>query len=808
MTTLDRLTQALADRYRVEHELGQGGMATVYLAHDLKHDRLVAIKVLKPELGAVIGAERFLAEIKVTANLQHPNLLPLFDSGETSGLLYYVMPYVERETLRTRMTRERQLPVDETVRLTALLAGALDYAHARGVIHRDLKPENILLQAGQPVIADFGIALAVANAGGSRVTETGLSLGTPHYMSPEQASGDRALDARSDQYSLAAVTYEMLTGEPPHTGATAQAIIVRLMTESPRPVRASRPAAPEALDRAIGRALSKTPADRFGTCGDFARALTESSTSGTFAATEGTSRPHVLTPSRPRRALLAVGALCALLLAIAAAWALSRRAGAPSADNSVGVMAFDNLTHDTAYAYLAEGLSSEIATSLARVPRLEVRSPGSVRSAQRGNESDPREVGRRLNVRNVVEGEFQQGGDRIRIAVRLVAVPSGTQRWSESWTRPVTDLLTVQEEIARAVAKAIAGRLLPEEQTSLAVRPTDNPEAYDHFLRGNFHLARRSSVGVTRAIQEYETAVRLDSSFARADARIALAYGIYAGWGWDFPGVPRDSQIALGFSAANRALMHDSTLADGWMARGVLLYMRYPRTLDGAEAALRRATALDSGNAEAWHQYGAFLQYAGPCDSSLAPMRRALALEPGRAVTWTEIADCHAVRHRDGDALAAYDSALASSPDFYPASTARAWLRVRLGDKAGARADAEAALRSSPEGAEYFGLAARAAVAADDGDSVLARRLMQQAAVPFVAAQNEGRPATAVQAAMLVDGLAASGQRKLALDWLERIEPRGALLWWLMQSPQMDPLREDPRFKRVQDDSRAPGAHE
>ena len=200
-----RLSHALADRYRVERELGAGGMATVYLAHDLKHDRDVAVKVLKPELAAVLGAERFLREIKVTANLQHPNLLPLFDSGEADGLLYYVMPYLEGETLRARVQRERQFPVDETIRLISLMAGALDFAHARGVIHRDLKPENILLQAGQPVIADFGIALAIAQAGGDRVTQTGLSLGTPHYMSPEQAAGDRAVDARSDQYALAAI---------------------------------------------------------------------------------------------------------------------------------------------------------------------------------------------------------------------------------------------------------------------------------------------------------------------------------------------------------------------------------------------------------------------------------------------------------------------------------------------------------------------------------------------------------------------------------------------------------------------------
>ena len=238
----DRLNTALAGRYRIDRHLGEGGMATVYLCEDLKHDRKVALKVLKPELGAVLGADRFLAEIKVTANLQHPNLLPLFDSGEADGLLYYVMPYIDGETLRARLQREQQLPVDDVIRLVTLMAAALDFAHARGVVHRDLKPENILLQAGQPVIADFGIALAVAQAGGDRITQTGMSLGTPHYMSPEQAAGERGVDARSDQYALAAMTYELLTGEPPHAGATAQVIIARVMTETPRSIRNARPA--------------------------------------------------------------------------------------------------------------------------------------------------------------------------------------------------------------------------------------------------------------------------------------------------------------------------------------------------------------------------------------------------------------------------------------------------------------------------------------------------------------------------------------------------------------------------------------
>src|SRR5215208_1150838 len=273
MDALLQLKESLAERYDIKREIGAGGMATVYLAQDLRHDRPVALKLLNPELGAVLGVERFLSEIRVTANLQHPNLLPLFDSGAADGLLYYVMPFVDGESLRSRLDREKQLPVDEAVRMTVAIANALDYAHSHGVIHRDLKPENILLQAGQPVIADFGIALAVSNAGGNRITQTGLSLGTPQYMSPEQATGDRVIDGRSDIYSLAAVAYELLTGEPPHTGSTAQAIIARMLTEKPRPMRVSRSAIPEHVELAVQHGLEKLPADRYSTAREFAEAL-------------------------------------------------------------------------------------------------------------------------------------------------------------------------------------------------------------------------------------------------------------------------------------------------------------------------------------------------------------------------------------------------------------------------------------------------------------------------------------------------------------------------------------------------------
>jgi eukaryotic-like serine/threonine-protein kinase len=273
MFTTDALAAALQGRYAIERLVGEGGMAKVYLARDLRHNRQVALKVLRPDLGAVVGVDRFQSEIQVTANLQHPNLLPLFDSGAAGDLLYYVMPFVEGESLRARLDREKQLPIDEAVRISTAIAAALDYAHRKGVVHRDLKPENILVHEGQPLVADFGIALAISNAGGARITQTGLSLGTPQYMSPEQATGDRAIDARTDIYSLGAVTYEMLTGEPPHVGTTSQAIIARVLTEKPRAIRVSRPSVPEHVEAAVDCALEKLPADRWATARDFADAL-------------------------------------------------------------------------------------------------------------------------------------------------------------------------------------------------------------------------------------------------------------------------------------------------------------------------------------------------------------------------------------------------------------------------------------------------------------------------------------------------------------------------------------------------------
>ena len=317
-----RLADALADRYRIERELGAGGMATVYLAYDLKHDRRVAVKVLRPELAAVIGAERFLAEIKTTAALQHPHILPLFDSGQADGFLFYVMPLIEGESLRDRLRREHQLPVDDSLRLAKEIGSALDYAHRHGVIHRDIKPENILLHDGAALVADFGIALAVSQAGGNRMTETGLSLGTPGYMSPEQATGERGLDARSDVYSLGCLLYEMLAGEPPHTGPSVQAVIAAVVTKEPERLAARRPSVPANVDAAVHKALAKLPADRFASADAFVRALSEPATGYTTVPATGYA-PAAPIAARSRAGMIGLAA-AALVLAVLAAWGWMR----------------------------------------------------------------------------------------------------------------------------------------------------------------------------------------------------------------------------------------------------------------------------------------------------------------------------------------------------------------------------------------------------------------------------------------------------------------------------------------------------
>src|SRR6266487_5748726 len=440
---LGRLQAALADRYAIDRELGRGGTATVYLAQDRKHGRAVAVKVLRPELAAALGAERFLREIEIAARLTHPHILSLHDSGEANGFLYYVMPYLEGESLRDRLKREAQLPVEEAVRIAREVASALSYAHSHDVVHRDIKPENILLSGGEAVVADFGIARAISAAARGQLTETGIAIGTPGYMSPEQAMGSERVDGRSDLYSLACVLYEMLAGEPPFTGPSAESV-ARQHVAAPAPhVSVMRPV-PPAVDQAIVRALAKTPADRFATAAEFAEA---------FAAP-----PQRVRGTGRRTSRLAVGAgLAATLLAAAAGlFVLSRLHGTPAlagrTGQSIAVLPFVNVSGAPQEEYLSDGISEELINALSQLPQLQVVArPSSF--AFKGKNEDVRQIGQALQVATVRGGSVRRAANRLRVTAQLTDARNGYNLWSETYDREMGDVFVVEDEISHAIMR-------------------------------------------------------------------------------------------------------------------------------------------------------------------------------------------------------------------------------------------------------------------------------------------------------------------------------------------------------------------
>lgn len=579
---LDPLRAALAGRYDIERELGAGGMAVVYLARDVQRDRPVALKVLRPGLGLAAGAERFHREIRLAARLVHPHILPLLDSGEAGGRLWYTMPYIEGESLRARMDREKLLPVDEAIRISCEVAEALGCAHAQGILHRDIKPENILLSGGQPLVADFGIARAIGSKD-ERITGTGIAIGTPAYMSPEQASGEADLDARSDLYALACVTYEMLAGEPPFVGPTAQVMIARRLSQPPPSVRTIRPQVPEALDAVLHRALAPIPADRFATAAEFARALSGVLTSS-FVAPPA--------PRRKRRWPTVAGGAALLVVAAGGLWLAGRPPRAPGPDNApaglrLAVLPFRLISRDSADLYLAAGVTAEVTSALSNLAGLRVIARTSV-LPYGGSPRSAREIGTALGADALVEGDVQKAGDLVRIRVQLIDVPTEESRWSQEYDHSSQDIFRIQSEVASRIAGVLRIQLAERESRSLQRPPTTNPQAYDHYLRGRALPDDRSNLD--SAITEFTRAVQLDSTFASAWARLA------------------DADISA-----------------------VFLYDADPRRLERADAAIRRALALDSTSAMAWKarsdlQWNAVRGWHFP--EALADVRHALTLDP------------------------------------------------------------------------------------------------------------------------------------------------------------------------------------
>jgi TolB-like protein/Tfp pilus assembly protein PilF len=768
-------------------------MATVLLAEEHHPQRQVAVKVFDPAVSSVVGQERFLREVEISARLSHPHIVPIFTAGEAAGLLYYVMPYFPGESLRDRLEREHRLPVADALAIGAEVADALDYAHQQGVIHRDIKPENILLQAGHALVADFGIARAVLGANRERLTRTGAAVGTPMYMSPEQIRGDAELDGRADVYSLACVVYEALAGAPPFAGPTAEAVLMQQIGEAPRVLRERRPEVTDEVWRLVARGLAKAAADRWASAGAFAAAL------------RGGSVPPPLRAGAARRRVARAGALAAGALAVlAAAWLVAGRPGlgsrAAPARPSIAVLYFDNLSRDTADAYLADGLTEETIEKLGGIRRLTTTSRAAVRRF-RGT-ADPTAAARALGVTHLVTGSVRRSAHRLRVTVEMVRAATGEREWSQEYDRADGDLLSLEEGVAAEVAQAVVGTLLPAERAALARQPTGDQQAFDLFLRANFDLAQRTPQAVARAMSEYEGATARDPRFDRALARAALSYEFFLDWGWPVPGMSADALLARGKALADSALALDSLSSDAWMAQALIRSKLDPRNYRGVLPAFDRAIALDSGNAEAFHQYGSSLRDLGQDSLAAAMSLRALAIEPARPITLVQLGLIAMVERKLGDADLWLDSAIAVDPTFAFAYPFRSVVHAWRHDTAGARADAEMALRLGG-GYRLPGEAALVVLEAAEGRAAAARRRAAQLGSVML----DPRHPSWREGVYAAAALSAVGEADRALDVLERTRPRGAQLWAALPAPWFDAIRGQARFRKlVAEAAPAPGA--
>jgi serine/threonine-protein kinase len=479
----------------------------------------------------------------------------------------------------------------------------------------------------------------------------------------------------------------------------------------------------------------------------------------------------------------------------------ARPAAAP-APNSVAVMYLDNQSRDTSDAYLADGLTEEITTKLGQISRLAVTSNATMRRYRSSATLEPAEMGRILRVAQLVSGSIRRAGHRIRVNVELLRARDGVQLWADAYDRTDADLLAIEEDVARAVASAIAGRLLPGEQATLAARPTRNPEAYDHLLRGNFSVAQRTPAAARRALAEYQAAAALDPTFALAYGRMGLIYALFIDWGWPFPGVSGDSLLVLGSAAADRALQLDSQSTDGWMARAYVQVYLHPTTFEGSLPAFARAIALDPKNAEAHHQYASILMSMGRDSAAAEEFRRALTLDPLRAISLDNFGTMRYMEHRMSEALRLVDSSIVADPQAYYAYVDRADMRLTLGDVAGARADAAASVRTRPGDYTVSSEPLVATLEAFSGDTAAARARL---AGVIARLPNPERPDyTAGQWIALAH--LRMGDRERALAVLETVRPRGINLWFIMRDPGFDPIRETPRFRSLEQHIRPPGA--
>ena len=731
-----QLEAGLAGRYTLERELGQGGMAIVYLARDLRHDRNVALKVLNPEISAEIGAERFLREIKMAAGLTHPHILPVYDSGEADGLLFYVMPNMEGRSLRERLEAEKQMPLEESLRITREVATALDYAHRQRVIHRDIKPENILLHEGNAMVADFGIGKALSGMSGSNgVTQTGLAVGTPAYMSPEQSVGEREVDGRSDIYSLGCVLYEMLTGEVPFTGPNPQAIMTKRFVSPVPHVRAMRDV-PEGIDQVVTRALAKAPVDRFATAAQFADALRPA----------GAQRTP---PDAPR--------------------------SAPAA-KTIAVLPLANMSADPENEYFSDGMTEEIIGALSKVPGLQVASRTSC-FAFKGKEVDIRQVGEKLGVASVLTGSVRKVGNRIRITAQLVNAESGYHLWSETYDRQLEDVFAIQDELSRAIVDALKLRL--GDSSEHLVAPTKNLEAYNLYLKGRFFFYRFTQPGLKKSLELFQTVLLQEPGYARAYSGIADCWCELAD-DWVAP----DDAYPRAKTAATTALRLDPELVEAMTSIGKVLGW-YEWDFAGAEHQLRRAVAVNPNYTEAHWSFGSVLPAVGLLGEAIGEMKKALTLDPlhPHHSRWL----CRFLLYAKdySAAIAQGEKTLELHSDYFHAY-------LDIGTAHLAQGNAAEALRwyQKSQGLEtsvrsYDAYIVRALAKLnrhDEAEGILAR-LEEESAQHYIRSE------------ILAMGYAAVGNMDRAFACLEKaFQARSAGLIYLHLDSGYEPLRGDPRY--------------